>query len=263
MADICLLRRLNDADEDSCRGSRMITMVGFDADDTLWHSEGYYQAAHAAFAEIVARYVDLADGGVHERMLATERRNLALFGYGAKGMTLSMAETASEITGARISAADIHRLGGLGKQVLQHPVELLPGIREAVQVVARECDVVLITKGDLFHQEKKVEQSGLSDLFHRIEIVSEKNTATYRRLFDEFALQPAQFLMVGNSMRSDIEPVVRLGGWGVHVPYHVTWSHELEHGLTEAHAHVVSVACAADVPAAVAQLQQIAAGAEG
>jgi len=239
----------------------MITMVGFDADDTLWHSEGYYQAAHAAFAEIVGRYVDLTDGGVHKRMLATERRNLALFGYGAKGMTLSMVETAIAITGERISATHIHRLVGIGKEVLRHPVELLPGVREAVQAVARDCDVVLITKGDLFHQEKKVEQSGLSELFRRIEIVSEKDTTTYRRLFDEFALQPSQFLMVGNSMRSDIEPVVRLGGWGVHVPYHVTWSHELEHGLGETHDRVVSVARAADVPAAVAQLQRLAADA--
>lgn len=232
----------------------MITMIGFDADDTLWHSEGYYQAANASFAEIVGRYVDLGDSGVHQRMLATERRNLALFGYGAKGMTLSMVETAIAITGQRISAADIHRLVETGKGVLQHPVELLPGIREAVEAVARDCPVVLITKGDLFHQEKKVAQSGLAGLFRRIEIVSEKNESTYRRLLEEFHCEPAQFLMVGNSMRSDIEPVVRLGGWGVHVPYHVTWSHELEHGLDAAHPRVHGVASAAQIPDAVARL---------
>ena len=112
--------------------------------------------------------------------------------------------------------------------MLQHPVELLPGIRDAVEAIARDRPVVLITKGDLFHQEAKVRESGLSDLFRRIEIVSEKDTATYARLFEEFALAPAQFAMIGNSLRSDIVPVLELGGCGVHMPYHVTWAHEAE-----------------------------------
>ncbi|HEU4589668.1 MAG TPA: HAD family hydrolase [Steroidobacteraceae bacterium] len=237
----------------------MIKMIGFDGDDTLWHSEGYYQAASAAFADIVGRYVDLGDRGVHDDMLATERRNLALFGYGAKGMTLSMVETAIAVTDGRISAKDIHRLVEIGKGVLRHPVELLPGIRAAVEAVGREFPLVLITKGDLFHQEQKVEQSGLSDLFRRIEIVSEKHERTYRRLFEEFAVAPHQFLMVGNSLRSDIEPVVRLGGWGVHVPYHVTWSHELDHGLEPGHAHVATVEAPEHIPQAVATLTATAA----
>ncbi|MGN6381131.1 MAG: HAD family hydrolase [Dyella sp.] len=237
----------------------MIKMIGFDGDDTLWHSEGYYQAASAAFADIVGRYVDLGDRGVHEDMLATERRNLALFGYGAKGMTLSMVETAIAVTDGRISAKDIHRLVEIGKSVLRHPMELLPGIRAAVEAVGREFPLVLITKGDLFHQEQKVEQSGLSDLFRRIEIVSEKHERTYRRLFEEFAIAPEQFLMVGNSLRSDIEPVVRLGGWGVHVPYHVTWSHELDHGLEPGHAHVATVEAPEHIPQAVAALAGTAA----
>jgi putative hydrolase of the HAD superfamily len=232
----------------------MITMIGFDGDDTLWHSEGYYQAANEAFARIVGHYVDLGDRSVRDDMLGTERRNLALFGYGAKGMTLSMVETAIAITDARISAADIHRVTEIGKSVLQHPVELLPGIRDAVEQVAREHPLVLITKGDLFHQEKKVSQSGLADLFGRIEIVSEKDAGTYRRLFDEFAITPGQILMIGNSLRSDIEPVVRLGGWGVHLPYHVTWSHELEHGLEDDHAHMAIAANAQAIPAAVEAL---------
>ncbi|MGB3381387.1 MAG: HAD family hydrolase, partial [Rhodanobacter sp.] len=209
----------------------MLQLVGFDGDDTLWHSEGYYRQAGEAFAAIMARYVDVADRDVHERMLATEQRNLKLFGYGAKGMALSMVETAIAVSDGRIGAADIHALIELGKTVLQHPVELLPGIRAAVEAVAQQYEVVLITKGDLFHQEKKVAQSGLADLFRRIEIVSEKDAAAYRRVLGEFDLQPAQFAMVGNSLRSDIEPVLRLGGWGVHMPYHVTWAHELENGL--------------------------------
>jgi putative hydrolase of the HAD superfamily len=185
----------------------MLKLIGFDGDDTLWHSEGYYREAAARFVDIVGRYVDVTDTHVQASMLATEQRNLKLFGYGAKGMTLSMVETAIAITEGAISAKDIHRLVETGKNILQHPVELLPGVREAVAAVAEHHGVVLITKGDLFHQEKKVAQSGMADLFHRIEIVSEKDVATYRRVLDEFSLQPSQFAMVGNSLRSDIEPV--------------------------------------------------------
>jgi putative hydrolase of the HAD superfamily len=171
-------------------------------------------------------------------------------------MTLSMVETAIAMTGQRICASDIHRIVELGKAVLQHPVERLPGMREVVEQVAAQYAIVLITKGDLFHQEKKVAQSGLADLFERIEIVSEKDAGTYRRVLQEFHCDPARFAMIGNSLRSDIEPVVRLGGWGVHLPYHVTWAHELETGLGDDEQRVISVARPADIPAAVAELAQ-------
>lgn len=232
----------------------MIDWVGFDADDTLWHSEVHFQAAHAEFERIIGAYVDLADAGLHGRLLATERRNIQLFGYGAKGMALSMIETAVELTGERIAAADIHRLVGLCKEILVHPVELLPGVRDAVAEVAAERHVVLITKGDLFHQERKVRDSGLAGLFRRIEIVSEKDPATYARLLDEFGVKPDRFAMVGNSLRSDIEPVVRLGGYGVHMPYVVTWALEAEHGLADGHDRVIEVSAPAGVPAAVRAL---------
>ena len=237
----------------------MIELVGFDGDDTLWHSEGYYQAVHADFEQLLGRWVDLSDARVHERLLETERRNLRLFGYGAKGMTLSMIETAIAITGARIDAAGIRHLLELGKGVLAHPVELLPGIRDAVEAVARDCRVVLVTKGDLFHQEAKVSQSGLGDLFHRIEIVSEKDDATYRRLLGEFGQPAERFAMVGNSLRSDIEPVVSLGGWGIYMPYHVTWAHERDAGIDASHGRLVQVDAPAAVPAALARLQALAA----
>ncbi|MEO9080202.1 MAG: HAD family hydrolase [Rhodanobacter sp.] len=232
----------------------MLQLIGFDGDDTLWRSEDYYRQANADFAAIVGRYVDLAE--VHERMRVTEQRNLALFGYGAKGMALSMVETAIAITDARISAMDIHALVALGKRVLQHPVELLPGIRAAVEAVAEHYPLVLITKGDLVHQQRKVAQSGLADLFRRIEIVSEKDSATYQRILGELAWQPAQFAMVGNSLRSDIEPVLRLGGWGVHLPYRVTWAHEQEHGLVEGDPRMLSVDAVQSIPAAVLQLAE-------
>ena len=237
----------------------MIRVVGFDGDDTLWHSEGYYRAAQSAFEDIVARYADLADARLHERLLATERANLKLFGYGAKGMTLSLLETAYAVTDGRIAAADLHAIVGIGKDVLAHPVELLPGVREAVETVARDCDVVLITKGDLFHQEQKVAASGLADLFRRIEIVSEKDARTYARVLAEFDVDAGGFAMVGNSLRSDIEPVLRLGGWGVHMPYHVTWAHELENTLEPAHAsRMREVADATGIPAALAALREAA-----
>ena len=235
-----------------------IALVGFDADDTLWRSQDYFDDAQAQFERIVGTYVDLADAG--ERLCAVEKRNIAVFGYGVKGMVLSMIETAVEITEARISAADLHRIVELGKALLRHPVELLPGVREAVQAIAADWPVVLITKGDLFHQEAKVRDSGLSDLFQRIEIVSEKDPATYARLFAEFAVDARQFAMVGNSLRSDIAPVLALGGWGVHVPYHTTWAHEAEADLGDGSTRMRSIQHLDQLPAAMQVLARLARG---
>ncbi|GAB3098881.1 HAD family hydrolase [Lysobacter terrae] len=238
-----------------------IRLVGFDGDDTLWRSEDYYHAAQADFERIVQKYVDLQDAHMYDRLYAVEMRNLALFGYGVKSMTLSMVEAAVEITQARISAADLHRIVLLGKELLQHPVELLPGIREAVEAIAAEHEVVLITKGDLFHQENKVRQSGLSELFHRIEIVSEKDASTYARVLGEFDLPASRFAMIGNSLRSDIAPVLELGGWGVYMPYHVTWAHETEAQVDEDAPRLRRVAEPSELPAAVESLAQaVAAG---
>jgi len=233
----------------------VIELVGFDGDDTLWHSEGFYQSAHDEFEQVIGNYVDLGNAGLRDRLLATERRNILLFGYGAKGMTLSMLEAAIEITQSRISANDLHRIIAIGKNVLAHPVELLPGIREAVEAVASRHRVVLITKGDLFHQEQKVASSGLADLFHRIEIVSEKDDRAYRRVLGEFNLAPRQFAMVGNSLRSDIAPVVHLGGWGVYMPYHVTWAHEADSDFIDHASRVAQVDSPQRIAAAIEELQ--------
>jgi putative hydrolase of the HAD superfamily len=231
-----------------------IRLVGFDGDDTLWRSEDYYHGAQADFERILQGYVDLHDARTHERLYAVEMRNLALFGYGVKSMTLSMVEAAVEITEARISATDLHRIVALGKELLQHPVELLPGIREAVEAIAAEHEVVLITKGDLFHQENKVKQSGLTDLFQRIEIVSEKDASTYARVLGEFDLPASRFAMIGNSLRSDIAPVLALGGWGVHMPYHVTWAHENEAEVADDAPRLRRVATPSELPEAVRSL---------
>ena len=241
---------------DTMRGG--IALVGFDADDTLWRSQDYFDDAQAQFERIVGAYVDLDDAGA--RLYAVEKRNIALFGYGVKGMVLSMIESAVEITESRIGAADLHRIVELGKALLRHPVELLPDVREAVQRIAADWPVVLITKGDLFHQEAKVRDSGLSDLFRRIEIVSEKDAATYARLFEEFGIAPQRFLMVGNSLRSDIAPVLELGGWGVHVPYHTTWAHEAEASLAHGSERMRTIAGIGELAQAVRELDAIAAG---
>jgi len=236
-----------------------IEMVGFDADDTLWRSEDYFHAAQEEFEGIVGRHVDLGDTGVCDRLYAVEKGNIALFGYGVKGMALSMVEAAVDITDGRIPARELHRIVQIAKDMLRHPVDLLPGVREAVEAIAREHAVVLITKGDLFHQEAKVRDSGMAALFRRIEIVSEKDVATYARLLDEFGIPAERFVMIGNSLRSDIVPVLQLGGWGVHVPYHLTWAHENEAEDVAGHPRLRQVASASGLPAALRDLASVAA----
>jgi len=240
-----------------------IRLVGFDGDDTLWRSEDYFDQAQVEFERIIGAYVDLRDTRTHERLYEVEMRNLALFGYGVKSMTLSMVEAAVEITDERISAADLHRIVALGKQLLQHPVELLPGIRAAVEAIGAEHEIVLITKGDLFHQEAKVRQSGLAELFRRIEIVSEKDAPTYARVLSEFDLPASQFVMIGNSLRSDIAPVLALGGWGVHMPYHTTWAHENEADVADDAPRLRRVGGADELPDAVRALATLARQAVG
>jgi putative hydrolase of the HAD superfamily len=229
----------------------MIQLVGFDGDDTLWRSEDYYQHAGAEFERILAPWIDIRDPVVRGRLQAVERANLALFGYGAKGMTLSMVEAAIDLTRGAVTSSAIHEIVGLGKAALVHPVELLPGIRAAVEAVAASHRIVLITKGDLFHQERKIEQSGLGHLFHRIEIVSEKDARSYARVIDECGAVASGFAMIGNSLRSDIEPVIGLGGWGIHMPYHVTWAHEMQHGVEGSHPRVITIDSADQIPEAL------------
>ncbi|HVJ36807.1 MAG TPA: HAD family hydrolase [Stenotrophomonas sp.] len=235
-----------------------IELVGFDGDDTLWKSEDYYRSAEQEFEAIVGQYVDLGDASNLGHLLAVERRNLKIFGYGVKGMTLSMIEAAIEMTDGRIATRDIQRVVEIGRATLQHPVDVLDGVREAVAEIAADYQVVLITKGDLFHQEQKIAQSGLTDLFPRIEIVSEKDAGTYARVLSEFNLPAERFVMVGNSLRSDVEPVLALGGWGIHTPYAVTWAHEAEHGVDAASPRLREVARARDWPQAVRDFDRLA-----
>ena len=202
-------------------------VIAFDGDDTLWHNETLFSTSHDQFRSLLSRHVDLGPEAIGDRLFATERRNLAIYGYGIKGFVLSMVETAIEVSGARVPADDIEVILELGRTMLRHPVELITGARETIETLrARDHELWLVTKGDLFDQESKIARSGLSGLFQRIEIVSEKDEDLYRRLLDRHGVAPDEFAMVGNSLRSDVLPVLSIGARAFHVPYPLTWEHE-------------------------------------
>ena len=205
-----------------------IDLVGFDGDDTLWQSEAAFAITHERFRALLADHAE--PGDLDRELLEVERRNLELYGYGVKSFTLSMLETAIEITGGEVEVADLKAILDAGRELLSHPVELLPGAAEAVRAAATGHRVVLVTKGDLFHQESKVARSGLAELFAGIEVVAEKDAATYRRVLRRFGVDAERFVMIGNAPRSDIEPVLGLGGWAVHVPHELTWALEQHEG---------------------------------
>jgi putative hydrolase of the HAD superfamily len=206
---------------------RGIDVVAFDGDDTLWHSESHFVDAHERFCGLVAPYVD-DRALIDEQVVATERKNLVAYGYGAKAFTLSLIETAIQITDGRITSDEISAILDVGKTLLDHPVELLEGVDDVVgELAATGRRLIVVTKGDLFHQEAKVAGSGLADRFTRVEIVSEKDVPTYRRVMAAAEVEPERFLMIGNSVRSDVLPVIELGGHAAHLPYVYTW--ELEH----------------------------------
>jgi putative hydrolase of the HAD superfamily len=202
----------------------MIELIGLDADDTLWHNEPVYVDAREHLRTLLTRYE--APENLGERLYETERRNLAHFGYGVKGFVLSMVETAIELTNGRIESPDIRTIIGWGRDMLAHPVELLEGARAAVEELAAAFPLVLVTKGDLLHQESKLARSGLGTHFSGVEIVPEKDAQTYRRVMARYGVRPDRFVMVGNSLRSDILPVLEAGGHAVYVPYAICWVHE-------------------------------------
>jgi len=201
-----------------------IELVGFDGDDTLWQNEQAFHLANAELRTLLAPHCDAEV--LDRRLLDVQRANLQAYGYGAKAFTLSVVETAAELADERLTVHDVRAILAIGKGLLAHPMELLDGAADAVRAVAARVPVVLITKGDLIHQEAKVAGSGLGDLFHGVEIVSEKDPGTYRQVCARYGVDPEQFVMVGNSLRSDVAPVLEIGGWGVHIPHELTWAME-------------------------------------
>lgn len=204
---------------------RPLSTIGFDADDTLWQNEHFFRLTEERFAALLADHAEARD--VSHRLLEAERRNLQFYGYGIKGFTLSMVETAIELTGGAVPATVIAEILSAGREMLTHPVETLPHVRETMEQLAGRYRLVLITKGDLFDQERKLAQSGLGQMFDAVEIVSDKTADTYRRVFARHGDGAAHSMMVGNSLKSDIVPAIEAGSWGVHVPHQLTWA--LEH----------------------------------
>jgi putative hydrolase of the HAD superfamily len=202
----------------------MLTTIGFDADDTLWQNETFFRLTQERFMTLLADHAS-ADH-LAERLEAAERRNLGAYGFGVKGFTLSMIETAIEVTQARVPASVIAELVAAGREMLEHPIELLPHARAAVTDLAAAYRVILITKGDLLDQERKLAQSGLGDLFDGVEIVSHKTPEAYRAIFARHGTGADQAMMVGNSLKSDVIPALEAGSWGVHVPHGPTWALE-------------------------------------
>ena len=202
-----------------------ITTIGFDADDTLWQNETFFRLTQDHFTALLADFA--APDHLHDRLLAAERRNIGHYGFGIKGFVLSMIETAIEVTEQRVPATVIAEIMAAGREMLAHPVDLLPYAREAVTALAADYRVLLITKGDLLDQERKLAQSGLGDLFHGVEIVSNKTAPVYASIFARHGHGAERALMVGNSLKSDVIPVIEAGGWGVHIPHGLTWA--LEH----------------------------------
>lgn len=202
----------------------MLSTIGFDADDTLWQNETFFRLTQDRFATLLADYADATN--LHDRLLAAERRNIGHYGFGVKGFTLSMIETAIEVTDARVPASVIAELVAAGREMLEHPIELLPHVRATVTALAQEYRIVLITKGDLLDQERKLAQSGLGDLFDAVEIVSHKTAAAYTTIFRRHGTGADQAMMVGNSLKSDVIPALEAGSWGVYIPHGLTWALE-------------------------------------
>jgi putative hydrolase of the HAD superfamily len=202
-----------------------LTTIGFDADDTLWQNEQFYRLTEDRFVALLGEHGEAAE--ISGRLLEAEKRNLGFYGFGIKGFVLSMIETAIEITRGQVPAAIIGEILAAGREMAAHPVETLPHARETLEALAGRYRLVLITKGDLFDQERKLAQSGLGELFDAVEIVSDKTVSTYRRLFARHGDGPEHAMMVGNSLKSDILPALEAGAWAVHVPHELTWV--LEH----------------------------------
>ena len=208
-----------------------IRVIAFDADDTLWVNETYFREAEEKFASILEDF--LPQHVIMKELYRTEIGNLGLYGYGIKGFMLSMIETAIRISDGQMPISLVEKIIRIGQEMLEKPVELLPGVKDVLQSLQGKYRIVLATKGDLVDQERKLQKSGLEGYFHHIEIMSEKRVSDYKKLISRLDIHASEFVMIGNSIKSDILPVLELGGYGIHVPFHTTWMHEqVDHEVT-------------------------------
>ncbi|MFD1772235.1 HAD family hydrolase [Sphingobacterium suaedae] len=216
-----------------------ITTIAFDADDTLWVNEPYFQEAEQQFCKLLED--DHSQQAVAQELFRTEMKNLSLYGYGVKGFVLCMIETASRLSDRAVSVAQLNRMLEIGHELLEKPIELLDGVQDTLEQLKGRYRLIMATKGDLLDQQRKLKKSGLAPYFHHIEIMSDKQPGDYHKLIRQLACAPGNFLMLGNSMKSDILPVLELGGFAGHIPYQVTWAHE-QHEETPTHTHFVELA---------------------
>ena len=217
-----------------------INTIAFDADDTLWINELYFQQAEKQFCELLNNY--LSPDLVSQELFTTEMKNLHLYGYGVKGFVLCMIETANRISNHTVSLKRIDEIIAIGHDLLQKPVELMKGVTETLDQLKGKYKLIVATKGDLLDQERKLKKSGLQGYFHHIEIMSDKKTTDYQKLLHHLDCKPENFLMLGNSVKSDIIPVLALGAYAAHIPYEVTWTHE-QHEQTVKHDNFVALKC--------------------
>ncbi|HNX55668.1 MAG TPA: HAD hydrolase-like protein [Prolixibacteraceae bacterium] len=213
-----------------------IKVIGFDADDTLWINEPFFQNVEKKFCRIVKAYLSESDAS--KELFKTEMQNLEIYGYGAKGFILSMVETSVRISDGKISAEEINQIIDAGKTLLTMPIELLDGVEKVLQMLQGKYKLILATKGDLLDQERKLKESGLFGYFHHIEVMSDKRESNYQKLLDHLDIEPEQFLMVGNSVKSDILPVTNIGGKAIHIPYEITWQHENHHAPVKSDVYI-------------------------
>jgi len=208
--------------------TKNLKVIGFDADDTLWVNEPYYRETELAFCNLLKDFQP--EEVVMKKLLEVEMGNLDLYGYGTKAFMLSLIETAIAISGGKVATAALSEIIGMGKQQIARKNEILPGVEEVLRKLSEKYRLVVATKGDLLDQERKLENSGLLDYFHHIEIMSDKTEEHYRRLLHHLDILPGEFLMVGNSLKSDVLPVVKIGAKAVYAPFHTTWVYEQNHG---------------------------------
>lgn len=201
-----------------------IKVIGFDADDTLWVNETYFREAELEFAKLLGAYETA--NKIDQELFKKEMDNLELYGYGVKGFVLSMVELALELSNYSISNKTIEAILNIGKDMINKPVELLDGIEDVLEALSKKYRLILATKGDLLDQERKLEKSGLLDYFHHIEVLSDKKEANYSRLLSHLDIAPTEFLMIGNSLKSDILPLININAHAIHIPFHTTWAHE-------------------------------------
>lgn len=201
-----------------------IKVIAFDADDTLWVNEPYYQETEHKFCDLLENY--LPQHSISKELFATEMQNLALYGFGVKSFMLSMIETALRISDKSLNITILEKIIQLGKDLINKEIEILEGVEEVLKSVSGKYKLVVATKGDLLDQERKLRNSGIEHYFHHIEIMSDKQESDYKKLIKHLDILPEQFMMIGNSLKSDVLPILALGGIGVHIPYHVTWAHE-------------------------------------